>query len=147
MFHKYRNLLIISILIFVSLFFVGSDLAYAGQTEALPSTPCGATLTGGNAGYNNEGECMVVSTAIGTISTSPTSIITYLLRALLSIAGLITTFLIIRAGYGVISSQGNPEKLQESREQLIGAITGLLFIVFSFVLLDFIMNRILDLNF
>ncbi len=44
-----------------------------------------------------------------------------------------------------MTSQGKPETLQQGRDQLIAAIVGLLFLIFSFVLLQTIGVDILKL--
>ena len=57
-------------------------------------------------------------------------------RILLSFAGAIALFLIIISGYRMMVSQGKPEAINAAREQLIAAIVGLLFMVFSLILLQ-----------
>lgn len=78
-------------------------------------------------------------TAIGTVSTgNPSGLISIILSSLLSISGAIAIFLIIRSGYKLMFSQGNPEQVQVAREELTAAIVGLLFIVLSLILIQFI---------
>lgn len=77
-------------------------------------------------------------TAIGNISTNPVNIITTLLKLILGISGGIALLLIIFSGYRMMTSQGNPEAIQGARETLTSAIVGLLFIIFSLVLLQVI---------
>jgi uncharacterized membrane protein YqhA len=61
----------------------------------------------------------------------------------LSLAGIITVVLIIFSGYRLMISQGNPETIKEAREQLTAAIVGLLFLIFSLVILQIIGVNIL----
>jgi len=61
----------------------------------------------------------------------------------LSIAGVVALGLIIFSGYRLMISQGNPEQVKNAREQLTAAIIGLLFIIFSLVILQIIGFNIL----
>lgn len=84
------------------------------------------------------GTCTSVDTAFGQLGTSAPDLIKTLFGIILSVAGGIAVVLIIISGYRMILSQGNPEKLQEAREMLTSAIIGLLFIIFSVVILQLI---------
>lgn len=116
------------------------------------STPCGTSLSGDDSNAikktktkNNEGwECLNISSALGIrVYTDPFKLVPQIIEVILGFAGAIVIILIIRSGYKLMFSQGNPEKVQEAREELTSAIVGLLFIIFSFVLLQFITNDIL----
>lgn len=95
-----------------------------------PPPPCLVALTA-------EG-CPSFSTAIGELGTKPEQFITSLFAVLLSISGGIALLLIIRAGYQMMTSQGEPQKLNNARDHLIAAIVGLIFLIFSFVVLQII---------
>jgi hypothetical protein len=103
-----------------------------------PSPPCAE-------GEWQDGKCAAMITAFGKIETNPEKFIQRLFAVLLSVSGGIALFLIIKAGYQLMTSQGTPEKMQQAREQLIAAIVGLLFMIFSFVLLQAIGFDILKL--
>lgn len=83
-------------------------------------------------------ECKSISTAIGDVSTDPAKFTQRIFSLVLGLAGGIALLLIIIAGYRFMASQGDPEKITEARQQLISAIVGLLFIIFSFVILQVI---------
>ena len=72
------------------------------------------------------------------IDTRPSGFITAMFRIVLGISGGIALLLVIFSGYRMIASRGNPEKVQEARERLTSAIVGLLFIIFSLVILQII---------
>lgn len=92
-----------------------------------------------NQAYGPCGTSGTCDTAIGTVSTgNPSGLISIILSSLLSISGAIAIFLIIRSGYKLMFSQGNPEQVQVAREELTAAIVGLLFIVLSLILIQFI---------
>lgn len=117
--------------------------------EPPPKTPCGTNLIGKDGeGYDAEtGQCTKVFSGLGVdIPTDPFDLAPRILSIILGIAGAIVIILIIRAGYKLMFSQGNPEKVQEARDELTSAIVGLLFIIFSFVLLQFIANNILNID-
>lgn len=97
------------------------------------NTPCGGS---------NARQCQ---TAIGPVSTTPSGVITVFFRLFLSIAGTIAVFLIISSGYKLMTSRGNPEQIQQAREQFTSAIIGLLFLIFSLVILQFIGVSVLGL--
>jgi len=96
-----------------------------------PSPPCG---TGG---WQN-GECTSFDSAFGAIETDPAGFIKTIFGILLSASGGIALLLIIRSGYQLMTSQGNPEQVKNGRDQLIAAIVGLVFLIFAFVFLQLI---------
>jgi hypothetical protein len=100
-----------------------------------PSPPCQH--------FNLNGGCDVVGSSIGQLNTQPGPFIIRMLNILLGAGGGIAVLLMMRAGYQIMSSQGNPEGIQKGREQLIAAIVGLLFLIFSFVLFQTIAVDIL----
>lgn len=77
-------------------------------------------------------------TALGAIDTSAGGFIKSLLGILMSVSGMIALYLIVRSGYQLMTSRGNPEAIQEARERLTSAIVGLLLIIFSLVILSVI---------
>lgn len=84
------------------------------------------------------GTCTAVNTAVGTIYTTPGALINSVFTIILSISGGIALLLIIFAGFRIIFSQGNPEQITAAKDRLYSAITGLLFIIFSLVILEVI---------
>jgi hypothetical protein len=89
-------------------------------------------------------KCVEVDTAVGPIETSAVGIVKRLFAIVLSLSGGIAVILIITSGYMMMTSQGNAEKLQKAREILTSAIVGILFIIFSMVILNTIGVDILD---
>jgi hypothetical protein len=102
-----------------------------------PKIPCDSA--------NLKGGCDRVSTAFGTIGTNLPELVRSLFRAVLSISGVLAVILIIISGYRLMTSQGNPEQVQNAREQLTAAIVGLAFVIFSLVILQFIGVNLLGL--
>lgn len=94
-----------------------------------PSPPC-LSWTGG--------QCNAVASALGNLPTDPNKFIVTIFAILLSVSGGIALLLIIKAGYQLMTSQGKPQQIQEGRDQLVAAIVGLVFLIFSFVILQLI---------
>lgn len=109
------------------------DILSASARSSSPSPPCKEVIDP----ITNK-KVRVCDTALGDISTDPTGFIKKVFGILLSLVGGIALLLIIVSGYRLMASQGNPEKVQEAREQLTSAIVGLLFIIFSFSILQII---------
>lgn len=77
-----------------------------------------------------------ISTQIGCIDASSAGGFTNKLFSLgTGIAGGIAFLLIIFGGFQILTSAGNPERLNEGKELISSAIIGLLMIVFSVFLL------------
>ncbi|MEK7543609.1 MAG: hypothetical protein AAB557_01980 [Patescibacteria group bacterium] len=80
-----------------------------------------------------------INTAIGCINADGTGgIVKEIFRLGTGIAGGIAFLLILFGGFQIMTSTGNPEKLNEGKELIASAITGLLMILFSVFLLKFI---------
>lgn len=104
----------------VALFVFGTRNAFAATD---PFGPCGTAI----------------NTQIGCIDASGAGGFTNKLFSLgAGIAGGIAFLLIIFGGFQILTSAGNPERLNEGKELISSAITGLLMIVFSVFLLRII---------
>jgi hypothetical protein len=55
-------------------------------------------------------------------------------------------FMIIRAGYKIMTSEGNPQQIKEGQEELTSSVLGILFIILSLVILRVIIKAILGVN-
>lgn len=88
-----------------------------------------------------------VATAIGCVPTGDlTKFLSFILKYVFFAAGGIILLMMIATGYTVVTSQGNPEKLQAARENIIALFSGLILIAFSLVLLQAIGADILGLS-
>ncbi len=88
----------------------------------------------------NEG----IWTALGCISFEPQNFIKDFLQIAIGIAGGIALLLMIYGSFLISSSVGDPKKAEEGKEIITGTIAGLLFIIFSVVLLKLIGVEILS---
>jgi hypothetical protein len=82
-------------------------------------------------------------TAVGCIKNEPTSLIASLVQLGLGIAGGVALLIILAAGFMLTTSQGEPKRVGEAKEMITSAIIGLLFIIFSVTILQFIGFNIL----
>lgn len=77
-------------------------------------------------------------TAIGCIPTSPEAVTKTLVTIGLSLAGTVVLIMILAGSFMLSTSQGDPNKTKEAKEMITSAIIGLLFIVFSITILQYI---------
>lgn len=72
-----------------------------------------------------------------TLGTSPGSLIANLLPNILVVAGLIFLFLIIHAGFGIITGAGgDPKTIAKSKQTMTYGIIGFLIIVTAYFILQ-----------
>ncbi len=88
-------------------------------------------------------DCPEIETAIGPIALDPIGFIMRIFSIILYFAGIGALFLLIFSGYRLLTSRGNKEQIQGARQTLTSAILGLIFIIFSLVILSVIAADIL----
>ncbi len=111
------------------------------DTDCSTVTPpsSGGTATSG-CDNCSEGIC----TAIGCIDVSSAEgFVSSLLKLAVGIGGGIAFLLIIFGVFQILTSTGNPEKIQAGQQLITSAIAGLLLIIFSLFLLELIGVKIL----
>ena len=112
-------------------------------TSPLPPCENWTNLAGGKiskeeAAKTKDKICASIKTAVGEVNNDPFEFVKSIMGTLLGLAGGIAVILIIIAGYRLMASQGNPEAVQAAREQITSAIVGLVFVIFSLVILQVI---------
>lgn len=90
-----------------------------------------------------DGRCLAIQTGIGRISVQPDTFVSSLYGWLLTLASVAGFILLIRAGYKLLTSAGNKEKVGEAREEIKSVIFGILFLVVALVMLEAIGTDIL----
>ncbi len=117
-----------------------------GTCRSVPDQPCVANAsTNTNSditcGTNGEG----INTAIGCIPFgNSTALISFILSWALGIAGGIAFLLILVAGFQIMTSRGDPNRLKAGQELLTSAIAGLVLLIFSIFILRVIGVNILQ---
>lgn len=79
-----------------------------------------------------------VDTALGCIPTDPKALVEWILTRSIAMGGGLAILLSLWGGVTIILAGGNPEKINEGKEIITSAISGLMFILFSIFLLRFI---------
>lgn len=97
--------------------------------------------TGGEYIYEDGGAW----TALGCIPTEPMDLVKWLFPYLLGFGGLAAFGLIVFSGFQLMTSSGDPQKIQGAKETITSAVTGLIFIILSLFLLRLIGVDILGL--
>jgi hypothetical protein len=118
----------------------------ASCTRAKSTDPTGlCKSTGGSDGGDDGGDAGgekinltipgSIPTPLGDIPLDPTLFAQWLLNFGTGLGLLLSILVIIIGGYGVATSSGNPENLEKAKGQITAAITGLLFILLTAMIL------------
>lgn len=123
----------------LALFF---GLAILVQTLFLPSVVLADALGSGRCGATE------IDTAIGCINVlgGKDAFVGQLLGWAIGVGGGIAFLLIVYAGFMIMTSSGNPERLKAGQELLTSAISGIILLIFSVVVLNLIGVNILNLG-
>jgi hypothetical protein len=84
-------------------------------------------------------------TAIGCLSVDPPDAVASVFGLALGLGGVFIVFQILMGAFGLITSGGNPQAVQKARGRIVNSIVALLFVVFSFTILEIIMIQVLRL--
>ena len=79
-----------------------------------------------------------IQTALGCIPTHPVAFINEFIDILLGIGGGIAFLLMIVGAVFILTSRGQPEQIQRGKQVFVGALIGLIMIIFSTFLLELI---------
>jgi len=120
----------------------GANISCVGQPQLTPPQFAPFDWCGKTQDKNGSFTC---NTALGAILTSPAGFISSLFKLILGIAGMVAVGVIVYSGLLLLTSQGNQEKMQGAKETITAAIVGIIFIIFSMVILQTIGVDILGL--
>ena len=96
---------------------------------------CQDCATDGPEGADGQGG---VWTAIGCISRDPVEITKRLIQVGLGMGGGVALIMTLAGGFILSTSQGDPQKANQAKEMITNSIIGLLFVIFSVFILQFI---------
>ena len=77
-------------------------------------------------------------TAVGCIKSEPTSLVQALIRLGLGAAGGVALLSLLAGGFMLSVSEGDPKRVGQAKEMIVASLSGLLFIIFSVTLLQFV---------
>ncbi|MBP9670429.1 hypothetical protein KBD75_03450 [Candidatus Woesebacteria bacterium] len=97
--------------------------------------------------FDPTGDCgdQAIDTALGCLPVSTSGFTSALLTFLAGTAGAISLVIMLAATIQIMTGGDNAEQVKKGKELFTGAITGLLFIIFSVTLLQIIAGGIIDL--
>lgn len=84
-------------------------------------------------------------TVFGCIPTNPEGFISFILRLSLGVGGGIAFLVAVFGAFLLLTSAGNPQKIKEGKRTITYSLIGLLVIVFSVFVLEFVGVSILNL--
>jgi len=87
-----------------------------------------------------------INTAIGCIPINETDFIAFILKWAIGLGGGIAFLLIILASFQIMTSRGDPKRLEAGKELLSSAIMGLILLIFSVTILKIIGVDILQIS-
>jgi hypothetical protein len=132
---------------------VGQDLYARATKQAVEKAKCCQCAFGTSAVDPETGACADelnpgyrpragfkpgIYTSLGCIGASSETIVTQLVRIGLGIAGGVALLMILAGAFIFSTSQGEPKKASEAKELITSAVLGLIFIIFSVTILQFI---------
>lgn len=107
---------------------------------AVPETALAQCLTGGPIGCVNS-----ISEAFGNVGggtrSFPTIVMT-IIRAFLSLLGIIFIGMILFAGYNWMTAMGEAEKVKTAKSTLVSAVIGLVLIIASLAITTFVLTQL-----
>lgn len=111
---------------------------YVSQKSGEP--PVGTPPGGGGPGLSGKNPCEggVCKTALGDIPTNPTKFAQRVLEIAVGLGGGLALILMVIGAIKVLTSTGDQQKLNAGRDMIVAAVAGLLFIIFSMLILRFI---------
>lgn len=87
-----------------------------------------------------EQDKLSISEPPGFINVTPGTAITFLLMAIFTVAVIIALFFLVYGGIRWITSGGDQEKVEAARNTIVAAIIGLVVVVASIVILNFVLQ-------
>jgi hypothetical protein len=126
-----------------------SDMETYSDTSGGNSNPyaiCEANLKPNTDAYQQCASCYGqggIWTAIGCISQDPRSLVSKLINFGVGISGGIALLIILASAFSLTISQGDVKKTTDAKEWLTAAVIGLIFIILSVSILEFIGSTVL----
>lgn len=99
----------------------------------------------GQAGQEGKNPCTNTGcvTALGNIPTNPQDFASKVLAIAIGLAGGIALIFMVMGAIKVLTSAGDPKKVTDGRDMIVAAVSGLLFLILSVLILRFIGSNLL----
>jgi len=88
-------------------------------------------------------QAVPVQTQLGEIDTEPAKLAGWLLNKSLYLGGGIAFLLFIKGAFTLLTSSGNPEKVNDGKETIVSVLAGLFLIIFGYFILRIVGVNIL----
>jgi hypothetical protein len=125
----------------------GASASCRRVTSTDPTGLCKSTGSGDGGGIESGDALDCVDIGLGTcIPTTPEALAEVILGIGIGVGTLLAILFLIVGGFGIATSGGNPENLEKSKGQITAAISGLLFILLSVLILNILGVKILGIN-
>ena len=113
----FGKVFIITAIALVGIFGLGTEILATthGLETVWPQSPNGINLTG---------------------TSTLTDLIAYLYGWMIAIGGLIAFIIIVIAGFQYLTSSGNPTKTQDAKDKILSAVTGLILLLSTVIILN-----------
>lgn len=108
---------------------------FCRQVPDGPQRQACVACVGGGDHVNPNGR---IYTALGCIQTSEDGLVADLVKLLLGVGGGVALLTILAAAFTFTTSQGDTGKVKEAKELMTAAVSGLLFTIFSVIILNFL---------
>lgn len=129
------------LLILSSLFVTLIGLRFAAQSYAVVYPAAAVSPVPEITGGTNGKDC--TDTDLGCIPNDPVGFVRAFYGLGLSLLAGVSLLVLVIGGLIILSSQGNPEKLQKGKEYVYFSLAGLVLAMFGFVFVQFIAGSIL----
>lgn len=126
---------------------VNTRVATPGNPAGPPDTDTDSPgIAGGDSCTANppDGRGPAFKTAIGCVHTNPAEFVKDLMKFVIGIGGGLAFLMMLLGAFQMLTSAGNPETLKAGQDRLTSAVIGLLFVIFSILLLQIIGVGILN---
>lgn len=120
---------------------------YCSQVPLEQQGSCRVCIQEGGALPDSEGKLVprdTIYTAVGCIHVDEQGLAADLIRLLLGISGGVALLSILAGAFIFTTSQGESNRVKQAKELVTAAVSGLLFIIFVVIILDFIGVRVLQ---
>lgn len=99
---------------------------------------CVTCLQSGQSDAEGQHVSGTIYTALGCIRTDQQGLLRDIVKLLLGVAGMAALLAILAGSFQYTTSQGDSNKVKEAKELITAAVTGLFFMIFSIIILDFV---------